>query len=162
MMKAQFMSLWDGLDTDYHCQVLTVCYCLLPSDCLSLTVCLYLSGDHHGSHQSSSGPGLGHPEADAHQVPHQPACKATPTFRQDAAGHHWSSLITCDPVLLVQSSRQREQILRLILENESVSLSPWNRPVRVTSLRPGRGHIRTNSDLNFILLTVQFPHCKKL
>ncbi|XP_045898218.1 outer mitochondrial transmembrane helix translocase-like [Micropterus dolomieu] len=23
MMKAQFMSLWDGLDTDYHCQVET-------------------------------------------------------------------------------------------------------------------------------------------
>lgn len=23
MMKAQFMSLWDGLDTDYNCQVST-------------------------------------------------------------------------------------------------------------------------------------------
>lgn len=27
MMKAQFMSLWDGLDTDHHCQVCTpVCH----------------------------------------------------------------------------------------------------------------------------------------
>jgi hypothetical protein len=23
MMKAQFMSLWDGLDTDFNCQVYT-------------------------------------------------------------------------------------------------------------------------------------------
>lgn len=32
MMKAQFMSLWDGLDTDYHCQVIVMGATNRPQD----------------------------------------------------------------------------------------------------------------------------------
>lgn len=68
MMKAQFMSLWDGLDTDYHCQVIIMGATNRPQDLDSAIL------------------------------------------RRMPTRFHINQ----------PSVRQREQILRLILENESV------------------------------------------
>ncbi|XP_029953873.1 ATPase family AAA domain-containing protein 1-B [Salarias fasciatus] len=71
MMKAQFMSLWDGLDTDHHCQVIIMGATNRPQDLDSAIL------------------------------------------RRMPTRFHINQ----------PSLKQREQILRLILENESVDLS---------------------------------------
>uniref|UniRef100_UPI003AADAE10 outer mitochondrial transmembrane helix translocase-like n=1 Tax=Centroberyx gerrardi TaxID=166262 RepID=UPI003AADAE10 len=71
MMKAQFMSLWDGLDTDYHCQVIIMGATNRPQDLDSAIL------------------------------------------RRMPTRFHINQ----------PSQRQREQILKLILEDESVDLS---------------------------------------
>lgn len=54
MMKAQFMSLWDGLDTDFNCQVSSTLLFLLIHSCNAHKNVLFIASMHSCGHLLSS------------------------------------------------------------------------------------------------------------
>uniref|UniRef100_A0A673B8D1 Outer mitochondrial transmembrane helix translocase n=1 Tax=Sphaeramia orbicularis TaxID=375764 RepID=A0A673B8D1_9TELE len=105
MMKAQFMSLWDGLDTDHHCQVIIMGATNRPQD-LDSAILRRMPTRFHIN---------------------QPVHTHT-THTQHSHRTRRTHLFCVEPCgtggfYVEQSVRQREQILRLILENESVDVS---------------------------------------
>lgn len=79
-----------------HTHTHTLPVCIIGSD--PDVTCV--SGDYHGSHEPSSGPGLCYSKEDAKQVPHQSACKLKPWGTKGRSEANRTLVMTSDRLSL--------------------------------------------------------------
>ncbi|KAL2303215.1 hypothetical protein Nmel_010679 [Mimus melanotis] len=117
MMKAQFMSLWDGLDTDYNCQVIVMGATNRPQDLDSAIMRRMPTRFHinqpEGSAQDSADSSL----TSSHTVYNLSGLEFPKHHLWNCICHQRRFLSVCH---ISWALKQREAILKLILKNENV------------------------------------------
>lgn len=127
MMKAQFMSLWDGLETDYNCQVqfrIFVRFTGLISDSKSKSgsfsiwcvVIVFHKGHNNGSHQSATRSWFCYTPKDAYKIPHQSACKFTDFSSRNVWWFEWNVQFYCWIIKLCCDSYKWSFVICVYLE----------------------------------------------